>query len=144
MKSKNKLSEEYLKRIFTELEKFKSEDRIIVLISHSFLELLINILIKHKCKNHKKILNSQEFSYAIKIILLNECKILDDRIFKKLNIFRDIRNNAAHDPLFIFPLDKINDLIFEEMPRDKSILRICERLVLYVWNTHSDVFKQYL
>lgn len=42
-------------RVFRELHNVQDNDRLLVLVTHGFLELLVNALIDAKCKNAKRI-----------------------------------------------------------------------------------------
>ena len=53
--AKDKNRDDYLRKVFLEIDKVKDNVRSIVLVAHGFLELLINTLVENKCQNHNKI-----------------------------------------------------------------------------------------
>ena len=137
-RAKNK--NDYLRKVFLEIDKVKDNDRIIMLIAHGFLELLINTLVGKKCQNHKKILEYRsEFSYSAKLILLNEMGYINRKEFRILDRFRKIRNEAAHEP--IFKLSRSDIEYFSEFnPPSEDIVLLCKRIIIIIWNKYNLVF----
>jgi hypothetical protein len=65
------------------------------------LELLVNTLVKHKCKSGKKIIEkTRDYPYSVKLVLLHEKGLISDFQFQQLNALRNIRNKAAHEAQF--------------------------------------------
>ncbi|EKG0016988.1 hypothetical protein RZ186_003485 [Vibrio cholerae] len=97
----SELKEDMLFRVFRELSIVKDNTRLLVLVTNGFMELLINRLIETKTKNAKKIKsNGQSFSYATKLLILNEINVISNESYEVFEWFRKLRNNSAHSPVF--------------------------------------------
>ena len=88
-------------KITREITMVKNNNRLLVLVTHGFIELLVNALIDHYLKNSKKVTNDgRSYPHSTKLLLLNEVGIIDDNLYKVFNWFRKLRNRAAHQPIF--------------------------------------------
>ncbi|MBC8198969.1 MAG: hypothetical protein ISS67_04115 [Desulfobacterales bacterium] len=119
-----------------------------VIITHGFIELLINTIITAHCKHGKKRIasNKRDYSQSVKLVLLNELNVLDNRLFKILDWFRKLRNRAAHEPFFqvtqsdlefakksmnrFIPVNEANEL--------NDLNKFCKLLVGTIWNNNLD------
>lgn len=125
-----------LMRFLQEIGRVKDDQRLLLLVSHSVLELLTNGLIELKCKNAKRIASdSRGFPHAARLLILNEIGVISDLQLKAYDSFRKLRNRAAHEPLFVI---KAADLAaFSERFRDPaSFYLLCTALVGGLWNDH--------
>src|SRR5207248_3326955 len=94
-----------------ELGRIKDEQRMLILVTSGFLELLVNTLIDEHCKNAKKITaNNRDFPFSAKLILLHEMGLLSDGSFENINWLRKVRNRAAHAPFFEITKDELSQL----------------------------------
>jgi hypothetical protein len=125
-----------------ELEAFRTQPRVVVLVSHGFVELLVNALVDKRCKQGKRInSNSRDFAHSGKLIILHEIGVLSDERYKCLDAFRNLRNKAAHDP--VFRLSKTDLQVIKQdtgFDQPEEIHDICQALVADLWNEHADVF----
>ena len=147
-------------RVFRELHNVQDNDRLLVLVTHGFLELLINALIDAKCKNAKRITsNSRDFSHSVKLLVLHEMGLLTDFRYKSLDWFRKLRNKAAHEPLFQVSLKEIaeqfNNVTGQARQQDVAgtsdtleshhtahgFYQLCVMLIVTLWTDHSKVFS---
>jgi|GEM_PF-2925623 len=86
---------------FTELFKHQRNARAALMVAHGMFELLVTALVERKCKNGKKIAASErDFGYAAKLVILHEIGAIDDKWYGSLNLLRQTRNRAAHEPFF--------------------------------------------
>jgi hypothetical protein len=128
-------------RFFCQLGKVKDDHRSLILVTNGFLELLIESLIKARCKNANRIANdSRSYPYSAKLLLLNEAGVLPDETFKAFDWFRKLRNRAAHDPFFaVLPSDlqRVHDDVLKQ---PNNLYQLCVHIFGGFWNAHIDVF----
>lgn len=134
---------------FREIKKVSDNQRSLVIITHGFIELLINTIIKARCKHGKKkiIASNRDYPQSVKIVLLNELGILDDHLFSILDRFRTLRNKAAHKPFFELSktdIDFANESldrflpIHSQLKDDELFYEFCSGLVSTIWNKNVD------
>ncbi len=128
-------------RMQQEISKVREDPRSLTLVSHGLFELLVNALIKSRCKNGKKITKDHRgYPHSTKLIILHEIDAIDDYHFKIYNWFRDIRNDAAHEPLFSISMVDFKKIDVKSELTPRNYARICENIVFGFWNKHKDVF----
>jgi hypothetical protein len=149
-KSKHKIIPEngVLEAFFHELTKVRDSQRSLVIITHGFVELLLNSVIDAKCKfgRTKITSNSRDYSHSVKLVLLNELGIMDDRLYDILDWFRKLRNRAAHEAFFVVSqsdLDFVNKsmnrfLSVQIEPSTGDLYRFCTLLIGTIWNGYLD------
>ncbi|GJL93557.1 hypothetical protein [Hyphococcus sp.] len=139
-KAHEELSRSTGMRMFMEVNRVRGNSRSVVLVAHGFLELMVGELIKAKLKNAGKVRsNKREFSHSAQLLILNELGIVSDPLFERLNWFRKLRNDAAHQPLFEVTADDLR--VFDGDRRDPANLPNTLLGVLgALWNEHLDVF----
>lgn len=143
---------------FKHLQKVHYDQRLLVIVTHGFIELLLNTVIEAKCKNSNKIIDIQtknilksnrpNYPHSVKLVLLNEINLVNNRLFKILDWFRGIRNKAAHQPFFELTQ---NDLDFAnksmvrflpvKVPAQDDLLKFCTLLVGTIWNENLDILR---
>jgi hypothetical protein len=127
-------------RMIQQIVRLKNDPRLLILVSHGFIELMINALIDEKLKNAKRITSDNRgYPHSVKLLILNEVGILDDNLYKVFDGFRKLRNRAAHEPLFELTaqdLQKLNLLHSELNNFDDTV----QNLVLGFWNLHTELF----
>ena len=141
--AQNEDTDDFLTRVFKELNDQQNNARHCVILMHGFIELLINVLIEAHCKNGKQITSSsRDYPHSTKLLILYELSILNAAQFKVLSWFRKLRNRAAHTPLFdLTP----NDLVafrgtsFESV--DQFAL-LCVDIFCDIWNQHAHLFAE--
>ena len=73
------LKDALVMQIFKELSLVKGHTRLLVLVTHGFIELLVNALVDHHLKNSKKVTSDvRSYPHSTKILLLNELGIIED------------------------------------------------------------------
>jgi len=129
-------------KITREITMVKNNNRLLVLVTHGFIELLINALIDHHLKNSKKVTNDgRSYPHSTKLLLLNELGIIDDNLYKVFNWFRKLRNRAAHQPIFKVNKDDLKNLRPEKYKNPSNFYNLCmEELIGGFWNQHIPIF----
>lgn len=137
---KDFLNQNKIAMFAVELGKVKDSSRSLILITNGFLELLIETLIKYRCKSAKKILeDSRSFPYSSKLLILNEIGVLPENLFEKLDWFRKLRNKAAHEPFFEVDERTFQNLNYEDIRKPEELYQLCLYLVADVWDANKDV-----
>lgn len=136
---------------YGELNKVKDSQRLSVIVTHGFVELLLNVLIVAKFKHGKKKItsNNRDYTQSVKLVILNELNLIDDELFRILDWFRRVRNRAAHEPFFeLTPndLDFAGKSMSRFVPTNsdyklKDLYHFCAALVGTIWNKHLDVLR---
>ena len=117
-----------------------------VIVTGATLELFVTTLVKHHCKKHGE--KFADYTFGRKLLLLHEMGLLSDNRFRLLNLFRDLRNDAAHEVKFEitkatiakFPVTLVKP---ENLPEHLIIFHICGKMVFELWNENSDVLARY-
>jgi len=76
-----------------------SEDNILSMIlkAHLIIERFLNIIIANKFKNSSKLLEKTNFTFFLKLEVLNSKNYLDEVLYSDINQLNRIRNKFAHD-----------------------------------------------
>jgi len=145
--SKSKVSVT-LSSFFEELAKVKGNQRLLVIVTHGFVELLVNTVIDSSCKHGKKKItsNHRDFSHSVKLVILSELGLLDNKLYQILDWFRKLRNKAAHEVFFEptpndieFANKSMNRFLSGKMePIVDDLDRFCKLLIGTIWNKHLD------
>src|SRR5688572_14718691 len=91
-------------KIESHLINLQDNPRLLILITHGFLELLINTLVEAKCKSGKKITSSQrDYPHSIKILILNEMNVIPDWMYRILDRLRKLRTKPHTNPCLSLP-----------------------------------------
>lgn len=135
------IENEPIVRFFLELQKVKDDHRSLVLVTNGVLELFIETLIKARCKNAKRITgDSRSYPYSAKLLLLNESGVLDDAWYAPLDMFRKLRNRAAHEPFFSVTAADLRHLTNERLSNPEDLPNLCSDILAGFWNAHLEVF----
>jgi len=131
-----------LNKITREMAMVKNNNRLLVLVTHGFIELLVNALIDHYLKNSKKVTNDERlYPHSTKLLLLNEIGIIDDNLYKVFNWFRKLRNRAAHQPIFQVIEDDLKNISPEKYKNPSNFYNLCMgELIGGFWNQHIPIF----
>ena len=124
---------------------FKSVPWILVLITSGLVELLLNQLIRFRCRNHKRILKSnREYPLSVKIVLLHETKVISDELFYDLEWFRKLRNEAAHNPFFVLDRNALKRFKRRKYQNPHHFNLVCVQLITDIMLTDPKIFiKQF-
>ena len=146
--SKSKVSVT-LSSFYRELAKVEGNQRLLVIVTHGFVELLVNTVIDAHCRHGKKKItsNNRDFSHSVKLVLLSELGLLDNKLYQILDWFRKLRNKAAHDVFFELTPDIVEFanksmnrfLPVEVAPVVDDLDQFCKLLIGTIWNKHLDV-----
>jgi hypothetical protein len=136
-----RISSNLLLGVISEINSLKEHPRMQVFITHGFLELIVNILIKSKAKNGKKISkDTRSYTYSTQTLILNELNIISDEFYQVLDWFRKIRNKAAHQPLFEITNNELSQVRLNKNKVEiSSFTDLCVYLILVIINDKLDV-----
>ena len=128
--------------VMKELSLVQGHSRPLVLVTHAFIEMMVEALIKKHLKNSKTILDdSRTYPHSARLLILNELDILNDRTYRVFDWLRKLRNRAAHDALFQLNKDDFANIKYDDRshPLD-NFYQFCILLLGGFWNEHVDVF----
>jgi len=98
------------------LQRVADDPRATILVGPGFIEAMVSALLEARCKNKSRINeNGREFTHSVKLIVLNEMGVIPDVLHERLHHLRKLRNDAAHQPLFV-----TDDAKITEMAKDVS------------------------
>lgn len=129
--------DDYLFKIFKELKSIKGNDRHYILVLNGFLEILVNVLIEDKLKEPKSIIRN---NYATRLLFIYTTGLINNELYLALNVLKDIRNQAAHDPLFRVKTSDFKKLS-EEYNDPTRFEFTCIEIFAKFWNKYSDLFN---
>ncbi len=97
--------------IITDITACEKHPRAQVVVANVWAELIVNIVVKDKCKKGEVIAGDHwTYTHAVKITLLHEANLLTDDVAECLRWMNKCRNDAAHDVLFD-PSDSVPALL---------------------------------
>ena len=135
------LKDALVMKISNELSIVKGHTRLLVLVTHGFIELLVNALVDHHLKNSKKVTSDvRSYPYSTKILLLNELGIIEDSQYKVFDWFRKLRNKAAHQPIFQVTKNDLKNISPEKYRETENFYDFCFELIGGFWNQHIPIF----
>jgi len=135
------LKDDLIMQIFKELSLVKGHTRLLVLVTHGFIELLVNALVDHHLKNSKKVTSDgRSYPHSTKILLLNELGIIEDSQYKVFDWFRKLRNKAAHQPIFQVTKNELKNISPEKYKEIDNFYELCIELIGGFWNQHIPIF----
>ena len=147
--SLEKNNKDVLSSFIRELNSVKHNQRSLVIITYGYVELLLNRIIDEKCKNGKKRINrdNRNFPVSVKLVMLHELDHIDNKMYKVLDGFRKIRNQAAHEAYFTIKgkdwkiLNSGLDRFIPEESKTKpnDLLHFCKLLIGAIWNENLDI-----
>lgn len=122
-----------------ELERVKHEPRMLVIVTHGFIELMVNTLIDARCKNAKRISGSnRDYSHSVKCVLLHELGVLSDHEFNILDWFRKLRNEAAHKAKFKLTAERLDAFMMESHRDPSKFQSLCSVLLYDLLMAHTN------
>lgn len=141
-----RIEENLLLGVMKEITDLKEQPRLQLFVTHGLLELVVNILIKERAKNGKKISSdTRSYPYSAQILILNELSIITDEEFKVLDWFRKMRNRAAHEALFkITDQDLKKIKIAGKKIQVDNFTYLCTSLILTLANGKFDVLGKHI
>jgi hypothetical protein len=153
--------EDVLRMFFKEFDVLPPHARVQITVTHCYLELLVHLLVLHKCKNKERIEKSnRDYPHSVRIVLLHEMGLISDRWADVLHWFRKKRNDAAHQVEFslskgdltLFKGLEIGPFVSEDgkdrlllaLDDPKNIHHLCVEILLGFWNTHPEFFSAFV
>lgn len=114
----------------------KENPRLLVIVSHSFVEMMVKNLLDHyvpgmQLKNHNQRLEK-----------LKKESVIDDFQFKLYDWFRELRNDAVHNPIFRLKesdFEKLHGLVKQEQLGINSFHSFSIKLISELWNKNLEV-----
>jgi hypothetical protein len=127
-------------KVLASLYRMRDEPRLLVLVTHGFIELLINAIADEKCRNASKITsNSRDFPHSAKLTILHEMRVLSDHHYRLLNWFRKLRNDSAHDPFFELTPSRLDLMANEKFREVKNLSVLCRLMLMDLWRSYDTI-----
>jgi len=128
-----------------ELGSLPDHPRILITVTHCYLELLVYELACGRCKNGKRVRESQrDYPQSQRIVLLHEAGVISDREAEVLHWFRKKRNEAAHETGFDVTADDLrlfkDELTSVPFDTPSNLRLLCHHIVINFWNHHAEFF----
>lgn len=121
-------------RVVKEIRRIEDEHRLVVILSHGFVDMMVNAMIAKTCRHQKQIVkDTRQWNHAAKLVLLNEMKVLTDHHYRLLKWFNTLRNEFAHQPLFVMKADRPSDLLRPDHRDLKTFGSLCIDLLKEIW-----------
>jgi hypothetical protein len=126
--------------VFHELIGVRNSQRALIVTTASFLEAMIEVLVKGHCKLRKRILEGDQYTFGVRIVILFEMDALKSPMFERIDWLRKLRNDAAHEIRFSVGEKEIK--AYQSLVPDASpdLYQICVRLLLDLWETDGMLF----
>ncbi|MEQ3529160.1 hypothetical protein [Pseudoalteromonas sp. XMcav11-Q] len=130
------MKSDYLLRVGEEIGIVKDNHRLLIIVAHSFVEMMVKTLIDHhnpglKLSNHHQRLEK-----------LRKEKVIDEFQFKLYDWFRELRNEAVHTPIFRLQDSCFNGLIGlvkKEQLGLNNFHNFSIKLIAELWNKNLGV-----
>lgn len=130
------MDQDYMLQVGKEIGIVKDNPRLLVIVSHSFVEMMVKTLLDHyvpnaKLKNHYQRLER-----------LKKESVIDGFQFKLYDWFRELRNDAVHTPIFCLKdsdFCALHGLVKKEQLGVDNFHRFSFRLISELWNKNLDV-----
>lgn len=114
----------------------KDNPRLLVIVSHSFVEMMVKNLLEHyvpgmQLKNHNQRLEK-----------LKKESVIGDFQFKLYDWFRELRNDAVHNPIFRLKesdFEKLHGLVKKEQLGINNFHSFSIKLISELWNKNLEV-----
>jgi hypothetical protein len=139
--SNHPMREDAFSRFNFALLNVQNDPRSLVLVTNGFLELLVEAIIREKCKNRKKVLgDNRSWPYGSKLLLLNEMGAISPGVYRDLDWFRSIRNDAAHNPFFEITTETLQQVRPEVLGTPPHFFHLCAAIFANLWNGNIEIF----
>lgn len=130
------LESDYMLQVCEEIGIVKDNPRLLVIVSHSFVEMMVKTLLDHhapsmQLKNHNQRLEK-----------LKKESIIDDFQFNLYDWFRELRNDAVHTPVFRLKesdFEKLRELVKKEQLGVNNFHNFSIKLISELWNKNLDI-----
>ena len=130
------LDSDYMLQVGDEIGIVKDNPRLLVIVSHAFVEMMVKTLSDHYIptvvlKNHNQRLEK-----------LKKEKIIDDFQFSVYDWFRELRNEAAHTPIFRLSNEHYSPLrgiVNNKDLKAECFHRFSLSLISELWNKNIEI-----
>nr|OEF39681.1 hypothetical protein OAC_12300 [Vibrio cyclitrophicus 1F273] len=130
------LKSNYMLQVSNEIGVVKDNPRLLIIVSHSFVEMIIKTLCDYYIPGVKLVNHHQRLEKLRKEKVLNEFQ------FKLYNWFRELRNQAVHTPVFRLEASSFAELrgvVKEDLLEVQSFHLFSIKLITELWNKHLDI-----
>lgn len=125
-----------MQQVGKEIGIVKDHPRLLIIVSHSFVEMMVKTLLVHhvpglELKNHHQRLEK-----------LKKESVIDNFQFELYDWFRELRNEAVHTPVFHLNnshFEKLNGLVKNEQLGVSNFHSFSLKLISELWNKNLDV-----
>jgi len=129
-----------------DLTDVKNNNRHLVIAANAVIELLVTTLVKHHCQNAKSILeNRMAYSHAVKLLILNELKVINKKMYGTLKELNRVRNDAAHTAFYRIGDSDMASLSAgvskRPFPTDQ-LFDLCRMIIFMLWSHHDKIFHK--
>ncbi|MBC8109042.1 MAG: hypothetical protein H7Z14_20825 [Anaerolineae bacterium] len=124
----------YWNSVVGELHRIGNEHRLATIITHGFVDIMVNGIIEKTCRDQKQIVaDHRQWGHAAKLVLIHEMKVLTDRHYRLLKWFNSLRNDFAHKPQFVLTEDRMSILEKPEHRALKNFHMLCIQILMDLW-----------
>jgi hypothetical protein len=136
-----------LMKLLEQMKKVEGDQRSLVMVTHGFIEVIVNDLIMHFCKNGKSISGSgngknkgnRDYPHSVKVTLLHELGVISDHHFKLLTWFRQLRNDVAHHWDFVVTDGELAEFEMSDHRDPLKFADLCRLIVSDLWMQHPAI-----
>ncbi|WP_144244174.1 DUF4145 domain-containing protein [Nitrincola sp. A-D6] len=133
------LVQNYMLQVGKEIGIVKDNPRLLVIVSHSFVEMMVKSLLDYhipeaKLKNHYQ-----------RLEILKQKSVIDDFQFKLYDWFRELRNDAVHTPIFRLKdsdFHALHNLVKKDQLGVDNFHSFSLKLIAELWNKNLDVLGE--
>lgn len=136
--TRNRLKGTAWSQFLDEVKALRNHPRMLILVTHGFVELAINAIVTAKCKHAKTIKSNRNFPHAYELLILNEVGALSDHHFRLLNWLKDLRNDAAHKPHFKLTPARLGCFVHPEHRVPNKFDGLCRLIIADLWKSYEE------
>jgi hypothetical protein len=96
-----------LREFLSEINQLSKSPRGVLALCTCYIELIVNSLIKAKCKTGASLLKKEHIPLKSKVLLLYEIGTIDSVLYDDMSLLIDERNKAAHEFDYNFDYEMI-------------------------------------
>lgn len=138
MQSRSESAPDPLLRALSEIRRLRDDPRTLVIVTHAFVELMVNKMVEAVCKHGRSISeDTRSFTHSTKLVHLSEVGVLSDHHYRLLNWFRKLRNDCAHNWEFTLEAGRLD--VFAD-PSHQDVTKfadLCVMILLDLWTSHD-------
>jgi len=130
------IDSDYFKQIGEEIGLVKDNERLLIIVSHAFIEMMVKALLDHHINNDLR-------THHRRLKKLKAEKLITENQFIIYDWFRNLRNDAAHNPIFRLRQEKLNEIvpnIKDKYSKVEAFHLLSIGLISELWNKNLDLF----